>query len=151
MRQQGVERATSPRTPIPANPDLEQRFNAHPCCGDAHILFERTGDWARGLAHVTKQTVPPGRGQSLALTKLDKTIFWANSLVGWHRREHLKTLEHERRFPELVAKVEASKDSPARGGVVYLWHSRHECDWNVCASRHPGAIRGAVITVCPRL
>jgi len=41
--------------------------------------FQDLRERGRLLAHLIEQTVPPGREQSTALTKLEEAIMWSNA------------------------------------------------------------------------
>lgn len=61
--------------------DLENRFTYHkPKEEDVH-KFATIRDMAKGYAVAIKQLCPTGREQSLALTKLEEVVMWANASI----------------------------------------------------------------------
>jgi hypothetical protein len=65
--------------------DLQNRFTYHTPKNDQPLRYQRLRDQAKHLAEVILDLTPPSREQSLALTKLEEAIFWANA--GIARRE----------------------------------------------------------------
>jgi hypothetical protein len=61
--------------------DLEKRFNAHPAGEDKARLHNEVRDECRLLAYTLKKRMPPSREASLALTKLEEAMFWANAAI----------------------------------------------------------------------
>lgn len=61
------------------DPDLENRFTYHAPKPGQPQVYEHLRDVAKDLAYVIKREVPNSREQSLALTKLEEAIFWANA------------------------------------------------------------------------
>ncbi len=59
--------------------DIEQRFTYHTPQGNQPEKYTVVRATARSLAHVLLDNVPEGRERSLALTKLEEAIFWANA------------------------------------------------------------------------
>lgn len=62
--------------------DLENRFKHHPPTSDAVAdRYVSVRSWclqfARGIVEIT----PASREQSLALTKLEEAMFWANAAI----------------------------------------------------------------------
>lgn len=72
--------------------EMENRFSYHrPLEGQA-LIYENLRGWAKGLALKILDNVPDSRERSLAITKLEECIFWANA--GIARRTYQLT-EHE--------------------------------------------------------
>jgi hypothetical protein len=59
--------------------ELEKRFSAHAVSEDGKQAMEQVRELTKGLAEMLISLVPPGREQSLALTKLEEAVFWANA------------------------------------------------------------------------
>lgn len=61
--------------------ELENRFTYHQPHGIQPALYEELRAKAKALAKFILMEVPPSREQSLAITKLEEAIFWANAGV----------------------------------------------------------------------
>lgn len=60
--------------------DLEKRFRFHPAKDlDTQEKHENIRGICKELAYFIKDTVPPGREQALALTKLEEVMMWSNA------------------------------------------------------------------------
>jgi hypothetical protein len=61
--------------------ELNERFSAHLIDTTqqerCHEIRERAGE----IAHLIADTTPESREQSLALTKLEEVVFWANAAI----------------------------------------------------------------------
>ena len=62
------------------NPDIEKRFTYHSPKGREH-RFQTLRDSAKSLAYEIKKQCPDSRERSLALTKLEEVIMWANASI----------------------------------------------------------------------
>ena len=62
------------------NPDIEKRFTYHSPKGREH-RFQTLRDNAKSLAYEIKKQCPESRERSLALTKLEEVIMWANASI----------------------------------------------------------------------
>ena len=60
-------------------PDIESRFSYHKPTEDKAQIYPILREEAKKLAYLIEQYVPEGREKSLALTKLEETIMWANA------------------------------------------------------------------------
>ncbi len=62
---------------------IEKNFKFHvPVEGDGKAAkFEAIRTCAKQLAHLINDTAPDSREQSLAITKLEEVVFWANASV----------------------------------------------------------------------
>ena len=65
--------------------ELDTRFIYHPPIGEQPRRYETIRDAARGMADEIVLLTPPSREQSLALTKLEECVMWANAAIA--RRE----------------------------------------------------------------
>jgi hypothetical protein len=61
--------------------DLKNRFSYHSPKGDQNARYEDLRSFARQLAERIVESTPESREQSLALTKLEEAIFWANAAI----------------------------------------------------------------------
>ena len=61
------------------NQDLENRFTYHAPDGFQASLYPIIRKKAKELAYFIDDYVPKGREQSLALTKLEEVVMWANA------------------------------------------------------------------------
>ena len=59
--------------------DLERRFMYHSPTGDQPERYQALRDLGLRLAKQIVDTQNPSREQSLALTKLEEALFWANA------------------------------------------------------------------------
>lgn len=57
---------------------IENSFTYHPPKGTQQERYVELRDSAKGLAKMIANYVPPSREQSLAITKLEEAIMWAN-------------------------------------------------------------------------
>lgn len=62
------------------NPDIEKRFTYHSPKGKEH-RFQTLRDNAKSLAYEIIKQCPDSRERSLALTKLEEAIMWANASI----------------------------------------------------------------------
>lgn len=60
---------------------IETAFTYHPPRGNQPARYERLRAEARALARTIVELVPDSRERSLALTKLEEVIMWANAGV----------------------------------------------------------------------
>jgi hypothetical protein len=58
---------------------LENNFTYHAPKGNQPSQYQALRDNAKDLAYHICAVVPEGREQSLAITKLEEAIFWANA------------------------------------------------------------------------
>lgn len=62
------------------NPELARRFDHHPPKDRETVhKHECTREAARGFATQINAAVPEGREKSLALTKIEEAMMWANA------------------------------------------------------------------------
>lgn len=59
--------------------DLVNRFTYHPPQGDQPDLFQTIRQIALAFAIALNEMVPESREKSLAITKLEEVVFWANA------------------------------------------------------------------------
>lgn len=62
-------------------PDLQNRFTYHPPQGDQVGRYEAIRSQAFDLANHVSINTPASREQSLALTKIEEAVFWANAAI----------------------------------------------------------------------
>lgn len=65
--------------------EISIRFTYHPPKGDQAERYVKLRDRARELAVEIAALTPDSREQSLALTALEESVFWANAAIA--RRE----------------------------------------------------------------
>ncbi len=58
---------------------IDEDFTYHAPKGDQPARYEAIRAAARDFAHLINQLAPPSREQSLALTKLEEAVMWANA------------------------------------------------------------------------
>lgn len=66
--------------PIP-NEELNNRFTYHAPMGDQTARYEFLRAHAKDLALKIVEATPVSREQSLAITKLEEAVFWANAAI----------------------------------------------------------------------
>ena len=60
---------------------LDNRFTYHAPKYDQISRYESIRDFARSFAQLITETTPESREQSLAITKLEEVVFWANAAI----------------------------------------------------------------------
>ena len=71
-----------PEQPITYDADLENRFQFHPANSEAaRDAHQGVREACHSCASVLVQNTPKGREQSLAITKIEEAMFWANAAV----------------------------------------------------------------------
>lgn len=60
---------------------IDNNFTYHPPKGDQPELYIRLRDEAKALAYSINSICPESREKSLALTKLEESIMWANASI----------------------------------------------------------------------
>lgn len=65
--------------------ELHTRFRYHPPEGDQPQRYEQIREHARSLAELIDLECPESREKSLALTKVEEAVMWANAAIA--RRE----------------------------------------------------------------
>lgn len=60
---------------------LERSFTYHPPNEDQVARYKLIRDFAHNLAITFVAKTPPSREQSLALTKLEEAVMWANAAI----------------------------------------------------------------------
>ena len=64
-----------------ANPALDKRFTYHPPKEGQPRRYENIRDKAKSMAYLIDQVCPESREKSLALTKLEEAVMWANAAI----------------------------------------------------------------------
>jgi hypothetical protein len=65
--------------------ELHRRFSYHPPKNDQPRRYEQIRDHGRALAELVDLECPESREKSLALTKIEESVMWANAAIA--RRE----------------------------------------------------------------
>ncbi len=60
---------------------IDNNFKYHAPKGDQAKRYEAMRDEARDLALFIKHNTPPSREQSMAFTKLEEAVMWANAAI----------------------------------------------------------------------
>ena len=60
---------------------IENAFTYHPLKGDQNRRYEGLRNTAKGLAFLIEAYAPNSREKSLAFTKLEEAIMWANKAI----------------------------------------------------------------------
>lgn len=68
---------------------LENAFTYHKPFGDQQDRYVALRDEAKAVAYRIVELVPPSRERSLALTKLEEAIFWANAGIARNEKEEV--------------------------------------------------------------
>lgn len=61
--------------------DLENRFSHHPPKGDQVARYQDIRNFGHSLARIVNEHAPDSREKSLALTKIEEAIMWANAAI----------------------------------------------------------------------
>jgi hypothetical protein len=61
--------------------ELDKRFTYHAPKADQPKRYEQIRQNAYVLANLIEQTCPESREKSLAITKLEEVVFWANAAI----------------------------------------------------------------------
>jgi hypothetical protein len=65
--------------------DIEQRFTYHPPQSDQiKAAFVALREDAKSYAHLVNRLCPESREKSLAVTKLEEVVMWANASIARH-------------------------------------------------------------------
>ena len=65
---------------------IENSFTYHAPKGTQQERYVKLRDYAKALALDILEMVPPSREQSLAITKLEEAIMWANKGIACNER-----------------------------------------------------------------
>jgi hypothetical protein len=63
------------------NPSIENNFTYHAPKEGQPQKYEALRNKAKELAYLVDELCPKSREQSLALTKLEESVFWANAAI----------------------------------------------------------------------
>jgi hypothetical protein len=80
--------------------ELETRFTYHPPTADQPEKYTTLRDHAHTIAKLIVVLTPESREQSLALTKLEESVFWANAAIA--RRSPAPRIAGESSIPQDV-------------------------------------------------
>jgi len=79
------------------NKTIDNNFTYHPPQPKQIIVYGELREKARVFAHMIDEFVPDSREKSLALTKLEEVIMWANAGIA---RNGLKPIPHATKDPQ---------------------------------------------------
>jgi hypothetical protein len=68
-----------PKGGVTMNPKIENNFVYHTPKPGQPEIYQQIRDKAKELAYLIDELVPASREQSLATTKLEEAVFWANA------------------------------------------------------------------------
>jgi hypothetical protein len=64
--------------------DLDNRFTYHAPKADQPVKYQEIRSCARDMADIIDDLAPDSREKSLAITKLEELVFWANAAIARH-------------------------------------------------------------------
>jgi hypothetical protein len=79
MTEQAQTQTDDPKVQITER--IENDFTYHPPKNDQALRYTNLRERAKVLAYWIVQMTPASREQSVALTKLEESIFWANAAI----------------------------------------------------------------------
>jgi hypothetical protein len=68
---------------------VERNFTYHPPFGNQTERYKFIRDQARALARTIIELTPASREQSIALTKLEESVMWANAAIARNETEEI--------------------------------------------------------------
>lgn len=75
---------TPPVEKFVSDTELRHRFTYHPPTQDKVMVHSRLRERAYEFAKFINDTVPEGPDKTLALRKIEESVFWANAAVARH-------------------------------------------------------------------
>lgn len=66
---------------------IEHDFTYHPPDAEQRIIYDQIRSIARVFAKKIATDIPVSREQSLAITKLEECVFWANAAIARHWKD----------------------------------------------------------------
>lgn len=66
---------------------LDNNFTYHPPHGDQPVRYENIRAGGRVLAHLINESCLDSREKSLAMTKLEEAIMWANAAIARNEKK----------------------------------------------------------------
>jgi len=73
--------------------ELTKRFTYHSPRDDQPERYAMIREWGRQMAILVMQCCPPSRERSLALTKLEEVVMWANAAIARHEPQEAAKAE----------------------------------------------------------
>lgn len=80
-RRMRIESENIPFAPFDKNPVIENNFKYHSPKEGQQEKYTTLRDTAKELAHLIDRMCPMSREKSLATTKLEESIMWANASI----------------------------------------------------------------------
>lgn len=76
---------------IPQMQDIERRFTYHKPFGTQPQRYEAIRNYAKSVALFVETNCPDSRERSLALTRLEEFVMWANASIARNEHERQET------------------------------------------------------------
>lgn len=80
--------------PRAANVQIENAFTYHPPVGNQADRYNRLRSSAKALAYLIDDLCPPSRERSLAMTKLEESVMWANASIARNTLTATSPIDH---------------------------------------------------------
>lgn len=70
-----------------ASASLDRTYTYHPPFGTQTNRYQAIREFGKAFAKLITESTPPSREQSLALTKVQESVMWANAAIAIHEIE----------------------------------------------------------------
>jgi hypothetical protein len=105
------------------NETIERNFTYHKPTEFKQQVYPKLRDKAKELAYLINDLVPDGREKSLAMTKLEEVVMWANAGVSRHKEEN----KEKKIYASVNEKLFKRSPSDGRWAVTGLIDKEHPC------------------------